>query len=79
MSKLTLKNLKIVRKYLSAFFLPILAKIGGRTATEIPWPTDIFCAPFRVYLQNFRPPGNNAWRAVSSKLIELTGFGAKLK
>ena len=60
LTKLPLQKLKIVRQYFPAPFLPLLAKIGGRTATNFPRPKDIFSGPFWVILQNFRPPGSSA-------------------
>ena len=55
------KTKNSLTKYITALFLPLLDKIGGRTATEIPCSNNFFVvAPLRVILQNFRPPGNSA-------------------
>ena len=53
------KILNVVNNIFWRPFLPILDKIGDRTATKIPRSKDVFCGPNRVILQNFRPPGNS--------------------
>ena len=63
------ENLKIVRKWFPAPFLPLLVKIRGCTATNFPLPKDIFRGPFWVILQNFRPPGSSV-----DNLAKLAGF-----
>ena len=55
-------------------FLPLSARIGGRTATKIPRPKDIFSGTFFiVILQNFWPPGNRRFFSSSQecKLIDV--------
>ena len=54
-----LLSFQTVKKYFLAPFLLLLVEIWGRTATNISRPKDIFCGPFRVIWQNFRPPGNS--------------------
>jgi hypothetical protein len=54
------QTMYLIKKKFSAGFLPLLSKIGGRTAANFPGHSFSFFGRFCVILLNFRPAGNSA-------------------
>ena len=60
LSKLSHKKQETVRPDFPAPFWALMAEISGCVATKITRSSNIFMTPFKLILQNFRPPGNSA-------------------